>query len=490
MTTLQGIGRAAGVLLHPTSLPSGKLDADAFRWLDWLAEAGFRVWQMLPLGVPLVGLSPYQCASAFAVNPGLFAEPLTPSPSPSRGEGSKTSFSLDSLSPSPLEGEGLGVRGKNFDLWYDNQKHWVEDYALFMVLKQQFHGQEWHEWPAAFRSRDPEALFRLRGEQAEALAIIIHEQYTCWQQWQTLRGYAQARGVYLFGDMPIFVAYDSADVWANPQRFLLDATGAPTFVTGVPPDYFSETGQRWGNPHYNWATMQAENFLWWKQRLQYHFEFFDLVRLDHFRGLAASWMIPSTEQTAINGFWQDVPGDAMLASIQADMGKIPLVAEDLGIITPDVTALRNKYGLPGMSVLQFAFDHFEDNPHKPQNVRENTVYYTGTHDNDTLLGWFLNLDEGMQQHVMRILGITEPEQLTDTMLATILASPALLAVIPWQDLLRLGTEARMNIPGTVEGNWQWRFAWNDVPAGLASQLHNKLQGHQRNERASEPDTTR
>jgi 4-alpha-glucanotransferase len=457
------IGRAAGVLLHPTSLPSGKLDADAYRWVDWLASAGFKVWQMLPLGVPLAGLSPYQCASAFAVNPALF-------------------------------GEEAGKRGTasppSFDAWYDNQKHWVEDYALFMVLKQQCDNQEWSAWPEPLRLRDSKALFALRGEHAEALAAIIHEQYDCWLQWQALRSYAAERGVALFGDMPIFVAYDSADVWAHPERFLLDENGAPTFVTGVPPDYFSETGQRWGNPHYDWAYMQTENFRWWQQRLAYHFEFFDLVRLDHFRGLAASWMIPSSEPTAINGYWQDVAGDAMLTSLQAAMGNIPLVAEDLGVITPDVTALRDKYDLPGMSVLQFGFDHFEDNPHKPHNVRENTVYYTGTHDNDTLQGWFTSLSEEAQQHVLWVLGIHDAAQVTDAMLDTIFDSRALLAIIPLQDLLHLGSAARMNTPGTVDNNWLWRFDWSDIPDTLASQLHNKLQGHQRNERELTSDTTR
>ena len=460
MANLQTMGRAAGVLLHPTSLPSGTLGADAYRWIDWLVTAGCKVWQMLPLGVPLAGLSPYQCASAFAVNPGLFED-----------------------KPTPFDAE-------HYAQWYATQRHWVEDYALFMVLKQQFNGHEWHTWPEALRSHNPKALFAVRGEQAEALSAIIHEQYECWRQWQILRTYASTRGVYLFGDMPIFVAYDSADVWAHPERFLLDETGAPTFVTGVPPDYFSETGQRWGNPHYNWEQMQAENFQWWQQRLAYHFEFFDLVRLDHFRGLAASWMIPASEPTAMNGYWQDVAGDAMLASIQAMMGNIPLVAEDLGVITPDVTALRDKYGLPGMSVLQFGFDHFEDNPHKPQNVRDNTVYYTGTHDNDTLQGWFTSLDTLTQQHVMQVLGVNDAAQVTAAMVDTILHSPALLAMIPLQDLLHLGSEARMNTPGTIEGNWAWRFDWSDIPADLASQLHEKLQEHQRHERELASDTTR
>lgn len=448
MMALQKIGRAAGVLLHPTSLPSGKVDTDAYRWLDWQAEAGVSVWQMLPLGVPLGGLSPYQCASAFALNPALFADTAT------------------DASP-------------HFESWYQAQKHWVEDYALFMVLKQQFHEQEWREWPSEFRHRDPDALSRLRSEQARALAAIIHQQYECWRQWQALRAYAAERGITLFGDMPIFVAYDSADVWAHPERFLLNENGSPTWVTGVPPDYFSATGQRWGNPHYNWEYMQQESFLWWKQRLAYHFECFDLVRIDHFRALAASWMIPADEETAINGYWETVPGDAMLASIQETMGSLPLVAEDLGFITPDVTELRDKYELPGMSVLQFGFDHFEDNPHKPQNVRENTVYYTGTHDNDTLAGWFNTLDEGMREHVMQMLGIDDPLQVTDAMLDTIFASPALLAIVTLQDLLGLGTEARMNVPGTVEGNWQWRFDWQDLPDNLASHLHQQLLKSQR-----------
>ena len=453
--TLAKMGRSAGVLLHPTSLPSGRLDADAYRFVDWLAQAGCRVWQMLPLGVPLVGASPYQCASAFAVNPALFP-------------------------PSPPVGEGLGMGGRDtFDDWYAAQKHWVEDYALFMVLKQQFGGAEWSAWDTPYRLRAVNALFELRGSHALEIAAIIDEQFQCYQQWQTLREYAASKGVLLFGDMPIFVAYDSADVWAHPERFLLDDSGQPTFVTGVPPDYFSATGQRWGNPHYNWEQMQVENFLWWRERLAYHFAFFDLVRIDHFRGLAASWMIPASEPTAINGFWQEVAGEAMLDSVQATMGSLPLVAEDLGIITPDVVELRDKYDLPGMSVLQFGFDHFEDNPHKPQNVRDNTVYYTGTHDNDTLLGWFTSLDSAMQQHVMQVLGIDEAELLTDTMLDTIFASRALLAIVPLQDLLRLDSHARMNTPGIADGNWTWQFAWADIPPALATDLQQRLQYHQR-----------
>ena len=464
MSVLHQLGRAAGILLHPTSLPSAQIDQDAYRWIDLLAAAGVKVWQMLPLGVPLVGLSPYQCASAFAINPALF--------------------------PVSVSTGHDNVETQRFAQWYSQQQHWVDDYALFMVIKQQVNAQEWAQWPTELRQRDPQALEQIRIQYAGQLSNIIEQQYHFHQQWQALREYARQREVYLFGDMPIFVAYDSADVWAHPQRFLLDEQGIPTLVTGVPPDYFSATGQRWGNPHYHWDYMREEHFLWWKQRLAYHFEFFDLVRIDHFRGLAASWMIPAEHETAMDGYWQAVPGDEMLASIQQTMGELPLVAEDLGSITPDVIALRDKYDLPGMSVLQFGFDHFDDNLHKSQNVRENTVYYIGTHDNDTLLGWFTSLDEGMRAHVMHVLEIDNPAQITTAMLDTVLGSRALLAVIPLQDLLGLGTEARMNIPGLANGNWTWRFDWAQISDTMASELHHRLQEHQRNEREFATTTTR
>ena len=464
MSILNHIGRAAGLLLHPTSLPSGKLDADAWRWLDLLAQAGVRVWQTLPLGIPLSGLSPYQCASAFAVNPALFPD-------------SVLTQAKDDL-----------FAGVEYQAWYQHQQHWLDDFALFMVLKQQYAG-DWGQWPEPIRQREPATIQQLRKQYQAELQTIINQQFAYYHYCKQLRSYANERGIHLFGDMPIFVAYDSADVWAHPERFLLDDKGQPTYVTGVPPDYFSGTGQRWGNPHYNWDYMQSEDFRWWKQRLAYHFEFFDIVRIDHFRGFAASWMIPADQDTALNGFWQTVPGDALLASIQAEMGTVPLVAEDLGCITPDVIALRDKYDIPGMSVLQFGFDHFEDNPHKPQNVRPNTVYYTGTHDNDTVVGWFSHLDSGMQQHVLDVLGCPTAEQVAPAMINTVLSSNALLAMLPLQDLLGLGSEARMNVPGVAEGNWTWRFQWEQIPANLASDLHNLLQGHQRNERELETHTT-
>ncbi|WP_298610949.1 4-alpha-glucanotransferase [uncultured Thiothrix sp.] len=451
----------AGILLHPSSLPSGQLDRDAWRWLDQLAELGVSVWQMLPLGLPLNGLSPYQCVSAFALNPALFPK--------------------DSNEPLEQLGESA-----EFAAWYQKNQHWADDFALFMELKAAFNSSEWSTWPSDYRKRSPEPLASFKNEHTDALNLHIYEQFYCWQHWQSLRADANELGIRLFGDMPIFVAYDSADVWAHPELFLLDAEGQPTVVTGVPPDYFSTTGQRWGNPHYNWELMQETQFAWWRERLGYHFDFFDLVRIDHFRGLEAAWTIPATSPTAIEGYWAKVPGDELLACLQAASGDLPLVAEDLGIITYEVTALRQKYQLPGMSVLQFAFDHFEDNPHKPWNVANNTVYYTGTHDNDTLLGWFNSLNPEQQAWALNLiqehifLSIEQNQgNIIDLMLATVFQSAAGLVMLPWQDVLGLGSEARMNVPGTIEGNWHWRFDWHQIQPDRLTRLKTQLQQHQR-----------
>ena len=434
--------RRAGILLHPTSLPGGTL-ADVTRWLDFLQASGCMVWQMLPLGVPLGGLSPYQCASAFAVNPALFPN----------GRADM----------------------RRFTRWRRAQQHWLEDYARFIVIKQLHHGASWVDWPDALRQRQPDTLLAFdRLHEADLLAVMT-EQYRVYAHWQGIRRDAAERGIALFGDMPIFVAHDSADVWAHPEQFLLDEAGLPTVVTGVPPDYFSETGQRWGNPHYNWAVMHAQGFDWWLDRLRYHFEWFDLVRIDHFRGLAAAWTIPAAEATAVNGYWQAVPGADLLQKIKLEMGHIPLVAEDLGIITADVTALRNAYDLPGMAVLQFAFDAHADNPHKPDNVGPETVYYTGTHDNDTTLGWFTQLPEPVQQQVQQQLNAQNAQQVLDAMCSTVLNSRATLAILPMQDILRLGSEARMNTPGTTTGNWAWQFEWNRLSHDLAPRLLTQLQ---------------
>lgn len=460
--------RRAGVLLHPTSLPSGTLE-DGSRWLDFLAEAKLGVWQVLPLGVPQDGDSPYQCLSAFATNPALLS------------------------SYPPIDESDSG-----FAAFCQQESHWLEDFALFSVIKQQQQGAAWFHWPNTLRQRRKGALEKISEQHATELAQLKWEQYRLHLYWQQLRKAARERNIGLFGDMPIFVAHDSADVWACPHRFLLDAQGMPTWVTGVPPDYFSSTGQRWGNPHYDWDYHKQEDFAWWLARLHHHFQWFDLVRIDHFRGLQAVWMIDAHAETAVDGHWQEVPGDALLAALHQEMDGLPLVAEDLGIITPEVTALKEKYDLPGMAVLQFAYDAFEDNPHKPQNIVPNTVVYTGTHDNDTTLGWFQSQPEKMREHIRSVLGVTPWDDagkeiakpsggqktgaaVVDAMLRTALCSRANLAMAPLQDYLKLGSEARMNTPGTTKSNWQWQFHWEQLTENdLASYIRQLVSNCDRN----------
>jgi len=437
--------RRAGVLLHPTSFPSGTL-RDAAPWLDFLDATGLSVWQVLPLGIPQDNHSPYQCLSAFAANPRL----------------------LDDASP-------LEPDHEEFHAYCTAQDHWLEDYALFRQIKHLYNGLSWVQWPEALKWRDTEALHAIGKQHAGALLELKWEQYQLHCRWQQIRKDAHRRKLALFGDMPIFVAHDSADVWACPQRFLLDDDGQPTWVAGVPPDYFSETGQRWGNPHYNWDYHLQENFTWWLARLEHHFQWFDLIRIDHFRGLQAVWMIDANEETAINGHWREVPGDALLASLQQRIDPLPLVAEDLGMITPAVRKLKHKYHLPGMAVLQFAFDAFEDNPHKPANIVPNCVAYTGTHDNDTTLGWYQSLPDDTRKFVRDMLQMQPEDDLVDRMIETVLASNANLAIIPLQDFLKLGSDARMNTPGVANGNWRWKFRWEQLSADdLSGHIHDQV----------------
>ncbi len=433
-------GRRAGVILHPTSLPSGTL-ADVEVWLDFLQSAGVGVWQVLPLGVPLAGLSPYQCASAFALNPALFK-------------------------PGKVDWSGLAV-------WREREADWIEDFALFGAIKQAHGGACWADWPEGLRRRDPAALESFTHHHVDAIEATVREQYACAQWWARVCDLAHERDIALFGDMPIFVAHDSADVWARPGDFLLDESGWPTVVTGVPPDYFSATGQRWGNPHYNWEAMRANGFQWWRRRMRAHQDCFDLVRIDHFRGFAAAWTIPSFEPTAMNGEWVEAPGAELLAAFAEECPGLQLVAEDLGVITPDVVALRHDFGLPGMSVLQFSFDEHADNPHKPENVEAATVYYTGTHDNDTTVGWWNGLDDSARGFVQQVLGC-DATHVREAMLTMVFESRADLAVVPMQDLLGFGSEARMNTPGTVDGNWAWRMAPGLLTDELAHNLKEQL----------------
>ena len=433
--------RQAGVLLHPTSLPSRRLDADVERWLDFMQRAGLRVWQMLPLVVPDHTGSPYQSCSAFAADPALLAA----APEPQCGAHELAAFR-------------------------EREADWLIDYARFEVIRELQGDGAWYDWPTPLRDRDPQAIAELDREHAGAISRVIEQQFLLECRWQSIRAEAAERDILLFGDMPIFVALDSADVWAQRDQFLLDENGQPTYVAGVPPDYFSETGQRWGNPHYNWEAMQADGFRWWKSRLRRQFDWFDIVRLDHFRGLVASWMIPADCETAIDGFWQDTPGEALLAALREHFPQLSIVAEDLGIITPEVTALRKQFHLPGMAVLQFAFDAFEDNPHKPVNISTDTVAYTGTHDNNTTRGWFDSLDAGSREFVYSLLEGKPDDDPVQLLIQRALQTDAELVVLPLQDILGLGAQARMNTPGESEGNWHWRFDWADIQEAHATGL--------------------
>lgn len=444
--------RSSGILLHPTSLPSGKLDDDVYRWLDFLADSCQQVWQVLPLGIPAMGHSPYTCLSAFAANPALL--------------------------PDSAHGE-IEPDDPVFIQWQKQQAHWLDDFVLFMLLKQKHGNSMWYDWPTPYRNREEDAMAAFADQHQQQL---LHEkwlQYCIHKTWQDILQAAHYRQIHLFGDMPIFVSHDSADVWAHPENFLLDETGHSRWVTGVPPDYFSETGQRWGNPHYNWGYMVERGFDWWLHRLQHHFEWFDLVRIDHFRGLEAVWMIDAECDTAVDGHWSKTPGDKLLARLQEHMGSIPLVAEDLGIITEEVTALREKFKLPGMSVLQFAFDHFDDNPHKPVNITADRIVYTGTHDNNTTLGWYQSLPPQEQQHVLHILGIEHEHDVVDTMISVAMGTHAILSMFPMQDILKLGEDARMNIPGDVGDHWQWQFDWSQVNPDTTHKLRQVTEDAQR-----------
>ncbi len=444
--------RRAGVLLHPTSLPNACLDEHVFHWIDFLANAGITVWQVLPLGVPQAGGSPYQCDSAFAISPDLVPEP---------------------------DDEVTRVYHPDYIKWANDQTYWLADYALFAVLKKHFDNIAWFQWPEEYRKRHAATLQEFSELHREKLEAIHWQQYCLFKRWEEVRQYARENGLYIFGDMPIFVAYDSADVWAKSEYFLLNDDGVATVVAGVPPDYFSETGQRWGNPHYDWDKLKENGFDWWIERVHAHFDWFDIVRIDHFRGLDAVWEIKASCETAIEGNWVSVPGDEFLNSLAKDGTQLQLVAEDLGVITPEVTALRHKFNLPGMAVLQFSFDNFDDNPHKPKNISPNTVAYTGTHDNDTTAGWFFSLDQDYRNHIVQLTGAENESRLVDTIIDIVLDSNANLAVVPLQDFLGLGSEARMNTPGTTDDNWNWRYQTNQLNPELAAHIKHKLMTYRR-----------
>lgn len=475
--------RRAGVLLHLTSLPGpdperGRLGADAFRFIDWIAAAGFTVWQMLPVGPVDADLSPYQSCSAFAFEPALAAS-VEPGHEPASARSVAISADAWRRAASDFLASGattpLRVAYRRF-LGY--HADWLQDYVLYQTMRQFHGGKAWYDWPVAYRDRDPTTLTRFAEENAGELDLLRYQQFVLDSQWQSLHRYASERHIALFGDIPIFVSHDSADVWAHRNLFQLSPDGSMSVVSGVPPDYFSSTGQRWGQPLYDWTQHAKDGYRWWIKRMAVQAQRFDLLRLDHFRGFEACWAIDAASPTAVHGAWQAGPGRALFYAIQASFGKLPCVAENLGVITPEVESLRRAAGIPGMSVLQFAFDGNPRNANLPHNHERMSVTYTGTHDNDTTLGWWLQLDAPTRHMLRDYLGYSM-DPMPTALIRAALRSVSTLAVVPLQDLLELGSAARMNVPGKAEGNWRWRFSWNQIPETLAARLRALLRLYDR-----------
>jgi 4-alpha-glucanotransferase len=351
---------------------------------------------------------------------------------------------------------------------------WLHDYALFMALKQRYKGKCWHQWPAAAALLDEKTFEKASVELGTEIGVQKYMQWQFFRQWSSLRAYASAQGIEIIGDIPIFVAYDSADVWRNRELFLLDDRGKPTVVAGVPPDYFSNTGQLWGNPLYDWDALDKRKYDWWIDRFRFMFSQFDCIRVDHFRGFEAAWHVPAGHKTAVKGAWVAGPGKHLFDALFSALGPLPIIAEDLGVITPQVEALRDHYGFPGMKILQFAFGSGSANSYLPHNHIKNSVVYTGTHDNDTSAGWYYGLNAKEQLEVQEYLGAAGGEPADDLVRAA-LVSIADTTIIPFQDILGLPTASRMNVPGTPDGNWEWRFSWDMVDRGLASRFRHKLE---------------
>ncbi len=499
MSKNEMLQRASGVLLHISALPSsfgvGDFGPGAYRFVDFLKDAGQSVWQILPLNPTdsINGNSPYSSHSAFAGN-NLFISPellvkeklLLPEDisghphfAKERVEYQKAAeYKETLLRKAFLIFQKEESWQKQFKEFSDVNGFWLDDYALFLILKEKFRGQVWNQWPYEILKRDSKALEQIRQEHSQQIAYVEFCQFLFFYQWHQLRDYCAQKGISIIGDVPIYVSFDSADVWTHPEIFKLDEKLQPYVVAGVPPDYFSKTGQRWGNPVYNWEALQASNFQWWLKRMENNFKLFDIVRLDHFRGLVQFWEIPASERTAVNGHWQSVPTDAFFDAIKSEFPSLPIIAEDLGYITDDVKEVMNRYGFPGMKILLFAFNGEQDHPYLPHIYKNNCVVFTGTHDNNTVQGWYQreatpkekeNFKNYLAKHaVHKNSGLERDIHWAFIRLA--MQSAAGLAIIPMQDILGLGQKSRFNTPATVEGNWQWRL----FPESLSKLLARKI----------------
>lgn len=493
--------RNSGVLLHPTSLPGpygiGDLGPEAYAFADFLVETGQSLWQVLPLGPTGYGDSPYACYSAFAGNTLLISperlveegllEAIDLSAVPAFHSARVDFHTVHQFKDTTLQkafgrfqqGTAEALRPE-FEEFVKHAHAWLDDYALFRALKDSHGGVSWNEWAPELVRREPEAITTARQQLHKETEAHKFYQFLFFRQWFALKSYCNERGIKFIGDIPIFVAQDSADVWTNPHEFKLDESGVPVVVAGVPPDYFSATGQLWGNPLYNWDRMKNEDFRWWIDRVRATLQTVDIVRIDHFRGFAACWEIPGGDKTAERGQWVEAPGRELFKAIREALGNLPIIAEDLGVITPDVVALRDEFGFPGMRILQFAFSSDPGNHDLPHNYHPNAAVYTGTHDNDTTVGWFNSVAgpgstrdadqiEREKNFCLRYLNTTGEEIHWDFIRA-VLASVANTAVVPLQDLLGLGTEARMNLPNSIEGNWSWRYQSGALTAEIRERL--------------------
>jgi 4-alpha-glucanotransferase len=482
--------RSSGVLLHPTSLPGpsgiGELGESARRFVDFLHAGKQQFWQILPLGPTGYGNSPYACYSAFAgntllislqdlVTDGLLTDDdlsLPPSFSTTEVEFDrvrdykerrfkKAFASFQTSQYAPLV--------HAFEIFCRGHADWLNDFALFRALKDAHAGAIWTEWDSGLVRRDPDDLAKARTTFAKEIQLHKFTQFLFFKQWFELRAYCQQRGVRIIGDIPIFVALDSADVWTEPAQFKLDEERNPVVVAGVPPDYFSETGQLWGNPIYDWNYMAADGFRWWVRRVQATFQLVDLVRVDHFRGFQACWEIPAGDKTAERGSWVEAPGKELFQRIRESLGEVPIIAEDLGVITPEVEQLRDGLGFPGMRVLQFGFGNEPSSMNLPHHYVRNLVAYTGTHDNDTTVGWFAGVDDAVREFCLKYVD-SDGDEINWEFIRTIFASVANVAVVPLQDLLGLGNDARMNLPNSTDGNWTWRFPEGALTNEIATRL--------------------
>jgi 4-alpha-glucanotransferase len=476
--------------LHPTSLPGsigiGELGSAARAFIDWLAQANQRLWQVMPLGPTGYGDSPYASFSALAGNPLLVSvERLVEDELLPHAELENAPvFPLDYVDFGPVIEWKMGVLERayasfnerardqqrdSFEAFIAEHAAWLDDFALFMALKAAHGGVAWNQWDRDIARRKPKALKAWREKLADRIRFHQFNQWLFFTHWLDIKKYANDRDIQIIGDIPIFVAYDSADVWANPDLFFLDADANPTVVAGVPPDYFSATGQRWGNPLYRWEVLQKRGFDWWINRFRMLLLLVDIVRLDHFRGFAAYWEIPASEETAVRGRWVKTPGSEFFTTVRSALGDVPIIAEDLGLITPDVVELRNEQELPGMAVLQFCWSGDASDPYLPHNHVPNMVVYTGTHDNDTTVGWWQTASDHERVFAQKYLAVHGHDIAWDLIRAA-LRSVAETAIVPMQDVLSLGTEARMNYPGRPSGNWSWRLLPDQLRDEVAQRL--------------------